>query len=109
MYIRINDTKYEDIICYFGAQEVSYQGESLTGITSVNGTIRAYANNDFLMREDKVSDYARTVITEGRIVLTNIPAPEPTPTPDPDPDPEPEDDVWAEMAQAIKDGVNDAE
>ena len=103
MYIKINDTKYDDVNCYFGKQEVSYQGESLTGIVSVNGTIKAYANNDFLLREDKVSDYARTVITEGRIVLTNIPKPEP------EPEPEPEDDVWAEMAQAIKDGVNSAD
>lgn len=107
MYIKINDTKYADVVCLFRPSEIVYQGESLTGITSVNGTIRAYANNDFLMREDKVSDWERQIITEGRIVLTNVP--EPTPTPDPDPDPEPEDDVWAEMAQAIKDGVNSAD
>lgn len=101
MYIKINDTKYEDINCYFGTQEISYQGESLTGISSVNGTIRAYANNDFLMREDKVSDWERQIITEGRIVLTNVPEPQPEPEP-----PEPEQDMWDEMADAIKEGVN---
>lgn len=104
MYIKINDTKYEDVICGFYSSEIVYTGESLTGITSISGTIRAYANNDFLMREDRVADWERQIVTDGRIVLTNTPEPEPSP--DPEPEPEPETDVWADMAEAIKTGVN---
>lgn len=73
MYIKINDTKYENVHYFFSPSEVVYTGDSLTGIESVSGTISVYANNDFKMREDNVADYERQIIGEGSITLTNVP------------------------------------
>lgn len=103
MYAVINGNTYTNIDLRVSAQEVVYTGGTLTGIESVSGTVSVYANNDFLLREDNVSDYSRTVLAEGMVKLTNLPEPEP-PVP-----PTPEPDMWDEMAEAIKDGVNSVE
>lgn len=103
MYAVINGNNYADINRLVRSNEIIYQGESLVNINTVSGTIKTYLNNEFLLAEDSVSDYARQVISDGMIVLTNVP--EPTPEPEP-PEPEPETDVWSEMADAIKAGVN---
>lgn len=104
MYITVNEQRYSDINRQILAGELVYTGGALTGIESVSGIIRTYVNNGFLLAEDNVSDYARQIIQEGKITLTN--RPEPGPEPDP---PEPEPDIWDELAEAIKDGVNDVE
>ena len=73
MYITVNGNTYSNIKYSFSQAEVVYTGDSLTGIESVSGTISVYANNDFLMREDNVADYARQIVNEGSITLTNHP------------------------------------
>lgn len=73
MYIILNNTTYADIRYYYTPSEVVYTGDSLTGIESVSGTIGVYANDGFLLREDNVSDYARQIIRDGAITLTNHP------------------------------------
>ena len=103
MYIILNDTKYSDItgMSRNVPVEVSYYGEGLTGIESVSGVIQCFTEDGFLHCEDDVSDYARVVISDGRITITNRPEPQPDP-----PEPEPEPDVWTEIANAIRNGVN---
>lgn len=105
MYITVNNEQYNNIKCTYNALEIIYIGASLTGIEAVSGTIGLYANDGSLMREDDVLGYERTEIQDGRITLTNRPAPQPQPEP-PEPEPEPTTDIWAEMADAIKEGVN---
>ncbi len=73
MYITINNTTYADIKYSYRPSEVVYTGDSLTGIESVSGTIGVYANDGFLLREDNVSDYARQIIRDGAVTLTNHP------------------------------------
>ena len=73
MYITLNNTTYADIRYSYNPSEVVYTGDSLTGIESVSGTIGVYSNDGFLLREDTVSDYARQVIRDGMITLTNRP------------------------------------
>ena len=103
MYLILNETKYSNVDMIRNIPtEVIYTGSELTGIEAVSGTVSVYANNDFLLCEDDVSDYSRTVISDGRIALTNRPEPQPAP---PEPEP-PEDDVWSEIARAIRSGVN---
>lgn len=73
MYITLNNATYADIRYSYNPSEVVYTGDSLTGISSVSGVIEVHANDGFLLREDNVSDYARQVIRDGAITLTNHP------------------------------------
>lgn len=74
MYIILNDTRYNDIRYTHSTVQVTYAGDALTGIDSVSGAVQVYANDGFLLREDNASDYARQVIQDGAVTLTNIPA-----------------------------------
>ena len=73
MYIILNNTRYNDIRYTHSNVQIVYTGDSLTGIESVSGKIGVYANDGFMLREDDVSDYARQIIRDGAITLTNLP------------------------------------
>ena len=73
-----------------------FTGDSLD-VTEVSGEIITYRNDGFELRRDNVSDYLRTEVSAGRVLLTNQPVPELA---------EPEPTVYDEMAAAISEGVN---
>ena len=66
-------------------------------MTEVSGEIITYRNDGFELRRDNVSDYLRTEVSAGRVLLTNQPVPEPE---------ESEPTVYDEIAAAISEGVN---
>ena len=103
MYITVNEHKYDNIKRQVKPLEIVYTGASLTGILDISGAIETYANNDFLLASDTIADYARYVISDGIITLTDKPEPVP---PEPDPPEPPEPDIWDDIAGAIKEGVN---
>lgn len=73
MYIVINSNRYDSVKTVIDQYEVVYIGDSLTGIESVSGTVSVYANDGFLLRTDDAGDYARQIINDGVIKLTNHP------------------------------------
>lgn len=73
MYIKINGSDYANVNRFHKPNEIVYTGDTLYGLVSVSGIISVYANNDFLLCEDNTEDYARQIINEGSITLTNIP------------------------------------
>lgn len=79
MKIKINDIEYLNIRRLTGDKKfdgkvtVTFIGDSLRGLESVDGVISVYADNGFLMQEVDPSKYLRTVINVNSIQLTNIP------------------------------------
>lgn len=97
MYITINNQRYADVVMNRRRNgDMLFTGESLN-LTEVSGEIVTYRNDGFELRRDNVSDYLRTEVSAGRVLLTNQPVPEPA---------EPEPTVYDEMAAAISEGVN---
>lgn len=86
MYIKLNGEKYADVkrTSYRSVGKVVYIGESLAGIEEVSGEIEVYRDDDFLLCTDKASDYARHIIAEGVITMTNEPELQPVPESDPE-------------------------
>lgn len=83
MYITINGSKFSCTRRESDIYEVRYYGVSPTP-ESVSGEIALYTDEDFLLRTDPVSAYARQIIDGARVTLTNRPEtviPEPVATP----------------------------
>lgn len=74
MYIKINDIEYPNIKRLQSEKTMTFIGDSLRGLESVDGIISVYANNDFHMQDVDPANYLRTVIGVNSIQLTNIPA-----------------------------------
>lgn len=82
MYLIINETQYDDVwLSESTGVSVSYTGASLTGIESVD-SIDAYADSGYYLRTDFANDYARVVLRDGEVTLTNRPEPVPVPAPE---------------------------
>ena len=97
MYITINNQTYTDVLMTRRRNgDTLFTGESLD-VTEVSGEFITYRNDGFELRRDNVSDYLRTEVSAGRVLLTNQPVPEPA---------EPEPTVYDEIATAISEGVN---
>lgn len=97
MYIIINETKYNDISRVKNSNgNLVFIGASLTGVENIEGGIACYRNDGFYLREDKPTDYLRTVIGEGSILLTNTPLP---------PEPQDTDEVSGEEVLAALEDV----
>ena len=80
MYITINNQRYADVVMNRRRNgDTLFTGESLD-VTEVSGEIVTYRNDGFELRRDNVSDYLRTEVSAGRVLLTNQPIPEPQPT-----------------------------
>lgn len=73
----------------------------------ISGKITLKANSGFVLAKVDTADYQRQYIDGVFLVLSN--QPEPEPEPEPEPDPEPEGDVWDDLANAIREGVNDVD
>lgn len=74
MYITINGSRYGCTRRESDVYEVRYYGVSPTPET-ISGTISLYTDDDFLLRTDLVSDYARAITDGTRLTLTNRPEP----------------------------------
>ena len=86
MYINYNGTKYP-CACR-PAKTMVYKGLPDDFPTPVEGEIQLCADDDFVMRTDKVSEYLRQTFSDGVLTLTNVPEPEPVEEPEPvDPEP----------------------
>ena len=80
MYITINNQTYADVLMTRRRNgDTLFTGESLV-VTEVSGEIITYRNDGFELRRDNVSDYLRTEVSAGRVLLTNQPVPEPVET-----------------------------
>lgn len=73
----------------------------------VTGTVKLKANSGFVLASAKASDYQYSYMDGSYLTLSNTAPPEPEP--EPEPDPEPEGDVWDDLANAIREGVNDVD
>lgn len=73
MYIEINGTQYRNVQRTHTHNTITYTGEALAEISAIDGKIDVYANDDFLLRTDDPAAFLRTVITDGKIQLTNLP------------------------------------
>lgn len=77
MYITINNQRYADVLMNrLRNGDMLFTGESLD-VSEVSGEIVTYRNDGFELRRDNVSDYLRTEVSAGRVLLTNQPVPEP--------------------------------
>ena len=75
MYITINNQTYADVLMTRRRNgDTLFTGESLD-VTEVSGEIITYRNDGFELRRDNVSDYLRTEVSAGRVLLTNQPVP----------------------------------
>ena len=73
---------------------------------TISGKIQMYENNGFLISEDNVGGFLRSVYSGTLLTLTNVP--EPVPVERPVEPPMGDQEVSAEeMADAILEGVND--
>ena len=73
MYILYNNTKYP---CKCRpASTMKYSGLPEDFPTPVSGEIVLCADDDFVLRIDKVEDYLRQTFVNGVLTLTNIPEP----------------------------------
>lgn len=69
------------------------------------GPIQTRRDDGFVLAEDDVAGFARRTYSGGTLVYTNVPEPEPSP----EPEPAPEYVTYAELAAAIREGVNSVE
>ena len=75
MYILLNDLKYP-CKCHLGSTMV-FSGLSDDFPAPVEGEIVLCADDDFVLRTDKVEDYLRQTFVDGVLTLTNEPEPQP--------------------------------
>ena len=73
MKIKINNIEYLNIKRLKSEKSMTFVGDSLRGLESVDGTISVYADNGFLMQKVDPNSYLRTVIGTNSIQLTNVP------------------------------------
>ena len=73
MKIKINDIEYLNIKRLKSEKTMTFIGDSLRGLESVDGVISVYADNGFLMQEVNPNAYLRTVVNVNSIQLTNVP------------------------------------
>lgn len=101
MYITIQGNTYANVrrVVFPGSGNVAFIGESIPAGLDAPGIISVYRNDDFLLRQDDSSKFARIASQNGALLLTNQPLPEPTSELD-------ETLTPSEIAQAIAEGVN---
>ena len=83
MYLLYDNTQYP-CSCRPAATMV-YAGLSDNFPTPVSGTLVLCADDGFVLRRDKVSDYLRQTFSNGTLILTNEPEPEETEPVTPEP------------------------
>jgi hypothetical protein len=76
MYIKIGNDKYPISGASPGADVVFRGVDGLTAAPT-SGTVELYTDDDFLLRADRLSDFARCVLADGTLTLTNVPTPTP--------------------------------
>lgn len=85
MYILYSDTKYP---CKCRpAMTMHYRELPDDFPAPVEGEIKLYADDDFLLRTDNAADYLRQTFEGGVLTLTNMPEPEPEPIEPTEPEP----------------------
>lgn len=73
MYITVNNHTFNDIRRWVSPSEIVYTGDSIKGIDTVSGVISVYSNSGFGLANDAVDSYARQIVRDGAITLTNLP------------------------------------
>lgn len=74
MYIRYNEKNYP-CGCNVNLNTIQYMGLPEDFPAPVSGDIVLCANDEFVMRTDKVEDYLRQTFDNGVLTLTNLPEP----------------------------------
>lgn len=96
MYLLINNNQYPVSRRRKTSDSVIFSGVTQEP-TDLSGMIQMYSSSDFLLSEDRVSDYLRHTYAGNTLTLTNQPEPEPVDPPKP---------VWhatqAQMDVAVK-------
>lgn len=95
MRIVVNNIAYPNARRIRRGESITYIAAGLPELTAEGG-IAVYRDDGFLLCEDRSADYARQISRAGVLTLTNEPDAEPR-------DPEP---TWAELAEAITEGVD---
>lgn len=73
MKIKINGIEYLNIKRLKSEKTMTFIGDGLGDIVSVDGIISVYADDGFLMQEIDPNSYLRTVLNVNSIQLTNVP------------------------------------
>ena len=73
MKIKISGTEYLNIKRLKSEKTMTFIGDSLRELESVDGVISVYADCGFLMQEIDPKSYLRTVLNTNSIQLTNVP------------------------------------
>jgi hypothetical protein len=99
MYLMINGNKHSVSRRIVTKDEIRYLTVSPEHV-EITGIIRMYEDGGFLISEDNASDFERHSYSGTLLIMTNKPVPIPEPV-------QPKEDVWHDMAEAIKEGVNE--
>lgn len=74
MKLKINGVDYGNVKRLKSEKTMTFVGESLRGLESVEGVIFVYNDNGFLMQQVDPANYLRTIVNTNSIQLTNVPA-----------------------------------